>query len=1014
MGIRTSSLVLVLGGVVLLHGGCRDQEGPPYEPEEALETFQLPPGFRIELVASEPQITDPVDLSFDADGRLYVAEMPDYPDNESDSITSRIKLLEDRDGDGFYEKSTIFAEDLPFVNGVMAWRNGVLVTKAPEILYFEDTDGDNRADVRRVVMTGFAVTNPQLRMSNLEYGLDNWIYGAYSKASSGSRHPEHDDHGRALRFPDNPVPDSADIYPGTDFRFRPDQFVVQPAGGMSQFGNAFDAAGNRFTVWNSKHLQHVVIPHRYLARNPSLSVGSVMASIPDHGDAATVYPITKNPLNLHESEIGHFTSASGTSIYTGGLFEGEYRDAAFVTEPVHNLVHVDLLTPTGATFVAKQAREGKEFLSSTDSWFRPVNTTVGPDGALYVADFYRKLIEHPAWIAQADSGGLYTFAGRLQESDFLEGQDRGRIYRIVPKNAPERAAERPKLSSAPSAALVAHLANPNMWWRTTAQRLLVDRQDRSVVPALRKLAAESPSSEGRVHALWTLQGLGTLDDALVLRALEEKSVLVREQAVRLAEMRLSNPEIQQRLTRMAQDPGDRVQFQLALTLGDLPADRSFDALRQIALRHLEDPWFQTAVLTGAADNPLQWFAAALQAEPASKEAAEGKARFLHRIASVIGARQQDQEVATVLASMKEGGESRWQVAVLEGIGEGLGRGNRRNFQLSQAAQANLLHLVGASSSEVQEAALEAASGVELRSSPALRAAGDRAAKIASDANAPTAARVRAVRVLGLDPRPNTMQFLERLLDPRHPVELQLAAAEMLAEMDDPGATSALLERWDSYPSAVREVVEKGLLGRTGRITAFLDAIDAGAAEPSRLSRSGRTRLIGHPDEAIRQRAQAAFRDLQDDRREDVIRRYHEATRLEGDAAKGKAAFQAVCSACHRLDGIGHEVGPALSSMTSRTRIDLMTQILDPNDNIAPGYEAYVVETAGGKTFSGVMAEESAVSIVLRSPGGAEQMIQRNNIGRVQPLPVSLMPEGLEGSMSVQQMADLLSYLKGLQ
>lgn len=1000
--------------VFLLLAGYSGQEGPPYEPEEALGTFELPPGFRIELVASEPQITDPVDLAFDPDGRLYVAEMPDYPANETDSVTSRVKLLEDRDGDGYYETSTVFAEDLPFVNGVMPWRGGVLVTKAPDILYFEDTDGDGRADVRRVVLTGFAATNPQLRMSNLEYGIDNWIYGAYSRAGGARRYPQFADHGRPLRFPENPTPDSADIYPGTDFRFRPDAFVVEPAGGMSQFGNAFDAAGNRFTVWNNKHLRHVVIPHRYLTRNPYLSVSGVMASVPVHGDAATVYPITEDPLNLHESEIGHFTSACGTSVYTGDLFTGEYRKAAFVCEPVHNLVHSDLLSPRGATFVGRRPREETEFLASTDPWFRPVNTTIGPDGALYIADFYRKLVEHPTFIARADSQGLYTFAGMLQESDFYAGQDRGRIYRVVPEEYTYDAAKRPSLSQARSEELVEHLDDGSMWWRLTAQRLLVDRQDTSVVPALQRLAAESSVPEGKVHALWTLQGLGVLDDGLVLQALEDERPAVREQAVRLAEMRLSNPEIRQRLVQMTQDSDDRVQFQLALTLGDLPANRSFDALQQIALRHLEDPWFQTAVLTGAAGNPLQWFAAARQAEASSAERAAGKEHFLRQIASVIGARQQGREIATLLASTEEVGDNKWQVAALEGLSEGLQRGSSRKVQLTRGGQVDLLHLARAASPEVQQAALDVASYIDLRDVPALRAAAEQAADVALDQSAPVAARVHAVKVLGLDPQPTTIPALEQLLTPQQPSEVQLAAAEVLVEREDASAISALLEHWNSYTATVRDAVESGLLGRSDHTDALLRAIEAGDVEPAWMSRSSRIRLVRHPDTEVRERAQAVFGDLAQNSREDVIRRYHEATRLDGDVERGEAVFQTTCSICHQIGDRGHEVGPDLSSLTNRTRIDLMTQILDPNDNIAPGYEGYVVETTDGRTVSGVMAKESPASVVLRSAGGAEQTILRNNIKAIRPMAISLMPEGWEESLSVEDMADLLDFLKSVR
>ncbi len=268
------------------------------------------------------------------------------------------------------------------------------------------------------MLTGFAVTNPQLRMGSLRYGLDNWIYGAYSRAGGGKWRKEFEGKGSPLNFPEKPQQDLPKIFPGTNFRFLPDQFKLETSGGMSQFGLSFDASWNQFTDWNNVHIRHVVINDRYLLNNPFLSVNNIMAEISEHGNASPVFAITKNMLNLHESEMGHFTSACGICEYTGDLFKGKYAKASFVCEPVSNLVHSDILTPNGATFKAERAEDGKEFLASTDSWFRPVNLTVGPDGALYVVDFYRKLVEHPDWLAMADSTGFYTHAGEIKESDF--------------------------------------------------------------------------------------------------------------------------------------------------------------------------------------------------------------------------------------------------------------------------------------------------------------------------------------------------------------------------------------------------------------------------------------------------------------------------------------------------------------------------------------------------------------------------------------------------------------------
>jgi putative membrane-bound dehydrogenase-like protein len=504
--------------LVLTAASCGKRE-PPLSPEDALGTFQLPPGFRIELVAVEPEIADPVAMAFDPQGRLYVAEMADYP--LAAEPKGLVKMLEDRDADGRFEHSTVFADQLHFPSGVMAWRDGVLVTSAPDILYMADTDGDGRADVREVVLTGFAKTNPQLRVNGLQYAIDNWVYVAYPRAIAPIRYQEFADLGAAIRFPDEPGAAPAEI-DSTDVRFRPARKIVEAAAGNSEFGNAFDAWGNRFTVWNNDHVRHVVIANRYLTRNPYLSVASAMQSASDHENAARVYLIADSAAAVRDSEKGSFTSAAGISVYTGGAFPPEYDRSFFVCEPVHHLVHHDLLTADGSTFVAKRSRDGVEFLASTDSWFSPAFTTVGPDGALYVVDYYRPILEHPEWIPPE----------QLQGADLYAGSQQGRIYRVVHESA--QASPAPRLGEASSSELVEHLSRPNMWWRITAQRLLVERGDEAVVPALTELARNG-SELARLHALWTLEGLEALSIELVLGALADPSARVRENAVRLAE-----------------------------------------------------------------------------------------------------------------------------------------------------------------------------------------------------------------------------------------------------------------------------------------------------------------------------------------------------------------------------------------------------------------------------------------------------------------------------------------------
>ena len=400
--------------------GC---ENKPYSKsaEEALSTFTIDSAFRIELVASEPMVSDPVAIEIDEYGQMYVVEMHGYPLDLGG--TGKVKLLTDNDGDGIMDKSTVFAEGLILPTGVMRWKQGVIVTDPPNVLYLEDHDGDGKADVRDTLLTGFAVSNPQHNTNNPLLGLDNWIYLGHEPAISTTAYKEQfGDRGSEIIFPGLANgPKLTENASGRSVRFRPDESALEILSSKTQFGHTFDAWGRYLLVSNSNHVQQEVIPAAYLRRNTDLLVSSATASLSDHGNASEVFPTTEKPELQMLTNIGVMTSACGIIAYLGNAFpEGYNNDITFVAEPVSNLVHADRLVDKGATFSATRVYEKKEFLTSTDSWFRPVNLYTGPDGALYLVDYYRQIIEHPEWMSEEvnQSGALYN------------GTDKGRIYRI--------------------------------------------------------------------------------------------------------------------------------------------------------------------------------------------------------------------------------------------------------------------------------------------------------------------------------------------------------------------------------------------------------------------------------------------------------------------------------------------------------------------------------------------------------------------------------------------------------
>jgi putative membrane-bound dehydrogenase-like protein len=985
--------------------GC-SRSGPPYSPEEALTSFRLPPGFRIELAAAEPEIADPVAFAFDERGRLFVVEMGDYP--LAPEARGRIKLLEDRDSDGRFEHATVFADGLHFPHGVMPWKGGVLVTCAPDIVYYADRDGDGRAEVREVLLTGFARVNPQLRVNAPTYGIDNWIYAAYPRFGAGRRFPEFSDFGQPIRFPAHPEVPAVDLFSkGMDLRFKPDQLKIEPVSGNSEFGLAFDSGGQRFPSWNDKHVQHVVIEGRYLMRNPYLSVGATVQLASDHGDSAEVYPITENSI-LRDirnpaimGQLGHFTSACGQSIYTGDRFTPAYLGAYFIAEPVHNLVHCDRLSPSGATFRASRMLENAEFLASKDPWFMPVFTATGPDGALYVADFYRKIVEHPEWIREDLTN---------EQKLFYAGSDRGRIYRIVHQDSRPRPL--PTMHHAEGRRLVMHLADGNGWRRITAQRLLVERRDRSVVPELEQLAGGAGSPEGRMHALWTLEGLGSLTANQVLRVLEDTSPAVRRQALRLAEEHLADARIAEKLSRMIDDPDGHVLFQLACTMSGLPAGQTWGPLRELARRHAEDPWLQVAILASAKETAGRWFAALTSDANFAAKHSQGKSEFLRRIGGILGARQDHAGIGQVIAAsppLPAADAAWWRAAALAGVADGLKRAAGR-MRLAATQQEQLLRLVESPAEPLRAAALELAGSIDLAATAQLKNVIERAEGALQSRDADVPARVQAAKTLALDRSLSTLPALQDALTPQQPEEVQMAAARALLGMRDTRATTPLINHWSAQTTAVRDIIAAGFLQDAGRLNALLDAVEAGRIQPASISRASRQRILRVREEAVRKRAAALFAGVSSDRGA-ILRKYNAAARRNGSRERGIEVFRTHCSNCHKLGDIGQQVGPDLLTLAGQPKEELLANIIDPNANVAPGYEEYLVRTRDGRIATGVIANQNATSVTLRRSKGEEDTILRHAIVEMRSLTASAMPENLDEEINVQQMADLLEYLK---
>jgi putative membrane-bound dehydrogenase-like protein len=990
-----SALTRVPVAMLLLLYGCGPADSTSSrEPEDFIATARVPDDLKLELVAREPQIVDPVALTFDADGRMYVVEMRDYPTQPVGEPTplGRVKLLDDLDGDGFYETATVFADGLQFPTWALPWRGGILVTRPPDVVFLEDTDGDGVADVEEVLLGGFPVANTQHNINGLTWGLDNWVYGA-NGGNNGSAH--------AVASPDQDV-----SMRGMDFRFRPGtgelRSSYETTGGH---GIAVDAWGHMFGTHNVSHIQHMVFRPEYLTRSPDLLVETTREQISDHEASALLYQISAPETRVnHPEQAGRFSGSSGIAYYGGGVLPPAYDGAFFVNDVVVNVVHQDVVRPDGPSFRASRGEEGVEFMAGDDNWFRPVTMAVGPDGGLYVVDMHRAVIEHPEWIPDQVE----------QRLDVRAGDDKGRIYRVVPSEGLERV--RPELGSADVETLVEALAHPNKWWRDTAQRLLVERQDESAVPLLRRMYFGSDSALGRLHGLWTLEGLGRLDPELVQAGLEDANAGVRENAIRMAEpYLLESPELRDAVLRMDSDPDARVRLQVALTVGGIEGPRANEVLLGILRQDVEYRWSGEAVLAGLAAEPGVALEALLASgDPFVREVTDARRDVIRRLASAVGARDGS---GAVFSLVSVAGGSRlapgWRAALLDGLADGLGRG-REASGVEAPMRVALEQAINSGSTRVVRGALRVAAGLRIQDTEAQDRAMARARVRVLDASLSVFERVEEVELLGLGSYAQVGETLLGVMESRQPLELQIEAAQAMARLGDEATGAEVLDRWRSYSPQVKAIALDMLLRRVTFHELLISALERGDLNSGELNLDleQRRRLLRRSSDDVATRAAGFFGDHEFSNRGEIVDQHlDEVVGLRGDESRGQQHFESLCAQCHFLRGEGHRVGPDLGMAFAKGKEDLLTSILDPHSAIAPEYANYVVETTDGELLNGILRSETPTSITLMRAQGETDIVRRGDIREIRTDGLSLMPDGLEQGLEFQDLADLLAFLQ---
>jgi putative membrane-bound dehydrogenase-like protein len=955
---------------------------PPKSPAESLKTFRLHPGFRIELAAAEPLLASPVALDFDENGRLYVVEFREFNQAASKQHhgRGRVCLLEDTNGDGVYDKSTVFLDNLDSPTAVCCYDGGAFVGAAPNILYAKDTDGDGQADVRRVIFTGFVRdAGGEGLLNSFRWLFDNRIHVQTSRSGGDVRH--------AVRKEAKPV-----TVRGQGFLFDPRTEAYELTSGGGQHGMSMDDWGRTFVCTSHDPVFLIMYDGRYLARNPYLEALAAAITIAPGGYHTKVKRISPNePWRVVRTRLrttgieaphptegdepsGYFSAASGVTVYRGDAWPAEYRGNVLVGEVSNNLIYRARLVPDGVGLIALRADPAAEFVASTDIWFRPVQMANGPDGALYVLDMYRYLVEAtdsmpPSIVKHLDVGA---------------GFDKGRLYRIVPEGF--QRPRPPRLGTTPTGALVALLEHPNGWHRDTASRLLYQRQDRSAVAPLQKLAAGARSPLGRMHALYALDGLKALDAAVVLRALHDPDPRVREHALRLAERFESAPEVRARLEELTDDPDLRIRYQLAFSLGAVRGEMPTRALAKLARRDASDPWFRLAILSSVNGRS----GAVLRLLLADREfrAAAHRRELLAALAAIIGSANRPEEIA----------------ALAEGVDV-----------LPETEQALARDLVRSAIAKLPAAGREQFMRRSKGKAGAILADLFRdALKTAPDEKRPAADRIAAIRTLNLAPFAADQRVFRDLLKARQPQPIQAAALEALAGFVEPGVPALVIEAWPGLSPALRAGAVEVLLARREWVAAFLDAVEQGKVNRGDVDPARIDVLQANAGPQLRARVAKLFGVTKLARRQEVVVAYQKALQLNGDGARGKAVFKKECSACHQLEGIGTQVGADLTAIRDQGREAILLNILDPNREVKPEFQSYALVTDAGRIITGMITAETTTSLTLRRAAGTTETVLRIHVDELHGTGLSFMPEGLEKQIDVPAMADLLAYLKAIR
>ena len=995
-----------------VQGAPRTTMQLPLSVEESMKHYVMPQGMALRLYADERSfLAKPISMNWDERGRLWICETVDYP-NELGQNRDRIRICEDTNGDHVADRFTVFAEGLSIPTAIMIYRGGAVVQNATETIYLKDTDGDDKADLRKVLITGWGAGDTHGGVSNFRYGLDNWIWSMQGYNDSS---PQYGADGARK---------SADSFRQGFWRFRlsntdpPEvtdlEFVRSTNNntwglGISEEGLIFGSTANH------NPSTFMSIANRYYEKVR----GWAPSDIGTIADTHLFRAITENVRQV--DQFGGYTAGAGHALYTARTFPQQWWNrTAFVCEPTGHLVGTFLLRRDGSGW---KSTSPNNLLASDDEWASPIMAEIGPDGAVWVIDWYNYIIQH-----NPTPQGFKTGRGNAYESD-LRDKKHGRIYRVVPTasagaDVQDQLHDWQSLTALDSAGLTAVLRHPSMNWRLQAQRLLVERAAVDAVPHLVKLVSDPGVDEiglnaGAIHALWTLQavqpdGAGWLSAAA--SALQHQSAGVRRNAVAV----LSQfPAGQQQLLQaggLIGDTDSQVRLQGILSLAEMPVSAEAGRLVAAAVRRPNaDLWESDAVTCAAAVQAVPFFRAlAADESPAGVPLSGPGMRTAAIVAEHIArGRPAVAEMQELLGGLKTADPALLEV-VIRGLADGWPKDHR--IVATKELEASLTGLLervpaGARGKLLQLANLCGSKALDAYAKEIIESL----LKVVADNAAATEARVNAARE-AVSFQSENAEILNAVLSAITPtaapeLAVGLIDAAALSTADDLG--KALIERGTVLTPQAKSAVVRVLLSRPATTTAMLQAFESGAMDLGELTLDQKQALRAHPDRGIRavaEKLMAAGGGLPDADRDKVLQSLLSLCEEQGDVKAGKAMYVKHCSKCHMHGSEGKAIGPNLTGMAVHPKHELLTHIIDPSRSVEGNFRIYTVVKTDGVVLNGMMSGESRTAITLIDAEGRENQIAREDIEELVRSRKSLMPEGFEKQMNGDELKNLLEFL----